>query len=355
MSRVSARGLRFRFFHGIGLPLGILWLGGCTHLAPAPPRTAAEVAARSSIDVLRLTAADVSATPLRVRVYLPPDYAAASGRRYPTLYINDGQDMEAVGLQSSLAMLYAERAIQPVIVVAIDMPPDRMAAYGLSERAQVRSVIAQTRYGPVGTKAHAYSEWVAKRLVSSIDARYRTRPAPEQRAVLGWSLGALNAFSLGWQYPEVFGRVGAFSPSFWLSAARDDADAVQRTRLAQQMVTSTPGPRRLRQYFAVGAMEETDDRDGDGINDALDDTRDLIDGWHVDGVLQARGLRQLDHDANAAYAARSSRSDIVLRVLPEGQHNQASWAKMLPGFLHWAYGTGAPRATSVEIEPPTAH
>lgn len=351
---MSARRLGFRVFHRIGLSLGILWLGGCAHLAPAPPHTAAEVATRSGIDVLHLAAAEVSATPLRVRVYLPPDYAANNGRRYPTLYINDGQDMEAVGLQSTLAVLYAERAIQPVIVIAIDMPPDRMAAYGLSVRAQARSVIAQTRYGPVGTTAHAYSEWVAKTLVPSIDARYRTRPVPEQRAVLGWSLGALNAFNLGWQYPDVFGRVGAFSPSFWLSAARDDADAVQRTRLAQQMVASASGPRRLRQYFAVGCTEETDDRDGDGVNDALDDTRDLIDGWHVDGVLKARGLRQPDHDANPAYTARLPRSDIVLHVLQEGQHNQASWAKMLPGFLHWAYGARAPRATSVEIEPATA-
>ena len=54
--------------------------------------------------------------------------------------------------------------------------------------------------------------------------------------MLGWSLGGLNAFSVGWQYPDVFGRAGAFSPSFWLSAERGDTDAVQRTRLAQRMV-----------------------------------------------------------------------------------------------------------------------
>src|SRR5207342_3793026 len=109
-----------------------------------------------------------------------------------------------------------------------------------------------------GTQAHAYSEWLAKTLVPTIDARYRTRTTPDARAVLGWSLGALNAFNLGWQYPELVARVGAFSPSFWLSAERGDAQAVQRTRLAQQMVAGSTPHWGLQQYFAVGTNEETD-------------------------------------------------------------------------------------------------
>jgi len=308
--------------------------GGCAHVAPL---TAAEVTARSRIDTLQLAAPQVASTPLRVRVYLPPDYDATAARGYPVLYVNDGQDMEAVGLQATLAALYAAGANAPVIVVAIDMPPDRMSAYGLSDCMQARSVIAQTKYGPVGTTAHAYSEFLAKTVVPAIDARYRTRTTPAGRAVLGWSLGALNAFNLGWQYPEVFGRVGAFSPSFWLSAERGDANAVQRTRLAQRMVATGTAHRRLQLYFAVGTAEETEDRDDDGVNDALDDTRDLIDGWHAGDVLKARGLRQRGYRVNLDYATHPVRADVVLAVLDGGQHNQTSWARMLPGFLRWAY------------------
>jgi enterochelin esterase-like enzyme len=336
--------------HAIAVSLSsIVLLGGCAHVAPAHPYTIAEVSAHSRIDTLQTAAPQIASAPLRVRVYLPPDYATSAARAYPVLYVNDGQDMEAVGLQATLATLYADGAIEPVIVVAIDMPPDRMGAYGLSQRAQARSVVAQTKYGPVGTTAHAYNEWLTKTLVPAIDTRYRTRATRAGRAVLGWSLGALNAFDLGWQYPEVFGRVGAFSPSFWLSAERGDADAVQRTRLAQQMVASGRAPRRLQQYFAVGTAEETDDRDGDGINDALDDTRDLIDGWRVDGVLKARGLRQRGYRVNLDYATHPTRADAALAVLDGGQHNQASWARMLPGFLRWAYA--APRATERATAP----
>lgn len=328
--------------HALSLLIAGALLCGCAHVAPARVVTADEIARRSTVDTLQVDAPGVAPAPLRVRVLLPPDYDAKAAIGYPVLYVNDGQDLEAVGLQATLASLHAEGTIRPLIVVAIDMPPDRIGAYGLSDRTNARSMIAQTRHGPVGTRAHAYSEWLAKTLVPLIDARYRTRTTPDARAVLGWSLGALNAFNLGWQYPELFGRVGAFSPSFWLSAKRGDAQQVQRTRLAQRMVEGSVPRNGARYYFAVGTAEETDDRDGDGVFDALDDTRDLVGGWLDGDTLHAKGLRQLGYSVNLDYGRQPGREDAVLAMLEGGQHNQASWARMLPGFLAWAYAYRAP-------------
>ena len=315
-------------------------VAGCAH-SPTPPATATQAVA-PTMELLQVAAPGVASVPLRVRVYLPPGYDAKAAIGYPVLYVNDGQDAEAVGLEPTLAALYAHKEIRPVIVVAIDMPPDRMAGYGLSDREHARSVAADTKYGPVGAHAHAYSEWVAKTLVPMIDARYHTRTTPDARAILGWSLGALSAFNLGWQYPDCSVASGAFSPSFWLSAERGDADAVQRTRLAQRMVDGATPRNGARFYFAVGTTEETDDRDDDGINDALDDTRDLIDGWRAGDVVKAKGLRQLGYSVNLDHAGHPTRADAALAVLEGGQHNQASWAKMLPGFLRWAYAVHAP-------------
>jgi enterochelin esterase-like enzyme len=322
------------------LLLIVTLVAGCAHRPPSPATTTQTVP--PAVELLQVAAPGVAPAPLRVRVYMPPGYDAKAAIGYPVLYVNDGQDMKAVGLESTLAALYAQQEIRPVIVVAIDMPPDRMGGYGLSDRQQARSVTADTKYGPVGAHAHAYSEWVTKTLVPMIDARYRTRTTPDARAILGWSLGALNAFNLGWQYAETFGRVGALSPSFWLSADRHGADAVQRSRLAQRMVGGTAPRNGARFYFAVGTAEETDDRDEDGINDALDDTRDLIDGWRVGDAVKAKGLRQLGYGVNLDHAAHPTRADAALAVLEGGQHNQASWAKMLPGFLRWAYAVHAP-------------
>ena len=98
----------------------------------------------------------------------------------------------------------------------------------------------------------------------------------------------------------------------------------------------------LKLFFAVGSAEETDDRDGDGINDAVDDTRDLIVGNSSDVDPKMRGLAQLGYSTNLDHAIRPTRADVALLLLEGGEHNQASWARMLPQFLQWAYGRQAP-------------
>lgn len=289
----------------------------------------------------RIAAPGVSPDPLRVHVHLPPDYAASGRRRYPVLYVNDGQDWDAVGFDSALAKMRRDRAMQPAIVVAIDMPPDRMGAYGLSDRKAGQSLVGDTRYGPVGVNADAYSRWIAERLVPCVDDRFRTRRDAAGRTVLGWSLGALNAFNLGWQYPEVFGQVGAFSPSFWIPAARGDGDAM-RTRLAQRMVDAGDKRAGSRFWFAVGDSEETDDRDRDGINDAVDDLRDLILGYRADDGFHARGLAGLGYSFDMDAADHAPRAaEVSYFLLRHGHHDQAAWKRMLPAFLAWAYGPPA--------------
>lgn len=258
-----------------------------------------------------------------IEVFLPPDYALKPGLRYPSLYINDGQDAESVGLKLTLQRQYAERRIGPVIVVAVSMLPDRMASYGFSERGKQRSLSAQTRFGPVGSKAQEYSDWLAGSLVPFIDRQYRTTPKPQARTILGWSLGAASAFNIGWNYPDVFGRVGGFSPSFWLSATQDDASQ----RLALRLIADHPMPKRFAVYLAAGSAEETDDRDGDGVIDVLDDAQDVVD------ALSSKALQ-------AGHPPRHH--DFSLARREGGRHDQASWQMLLPAFLQWAYPVDTP-------------
>ncbi|MBW8823368.1 MAG: esterase family protein [Xanthomonadales bacterium] len=288
---------------------------------------------------LKLAAPGASPKPMRMRLLLPPGYRAHSATRYPTLYINDGQDMEAIGLQATLDDLYRNHLIRPMIVVAIDMPQDRMAGYGVSDRAKGMSVVAPTKYGPVGANAQAYSQWLADTLVPYIDAHWRTRRDAGSRWLLGWSLGAINAFSVGWQYPRTFGKVGAFSPSFWLSTDSSDARSVQATRIAHALVETVPPPRNSRFFFAAGDAEEKSDRDGDGIIDVIDDVFDLMRGWIDDGGRGHAGLKQLGYSIDADYGVKPDASAAVFYRLPGGEHNQRSWARMLPAFLQWADGT----------------
>ena len=290
------------------------------------------------VETLEQAAPGLSDKPIRVRVHLPPQYESTQAR-YDTLYVNDGQDMQAVGMQATLDSLYARGAIRPVVVVAIDMPPDRMAGYGLFDRVKGEAIAAPTKYGAVGANAQIYAQWLTQTLVPVIDARYRSVARADGRAILGWSLGALSAFGIGWQYPELFGRVGAFSPSFWLSAQNTDADAVQATRIVHALVDASAPIPRPQLFFGVGSKEETDDRDGDGIIDVLDDTRDLIEGWSAPDGTAHKGLRQFGIATNLDHARTPNRDNAALYLLEGGKHDQPSWARMLPVFLRWAYAT----------------
>ncbi len=291
--------------------------------APAAPR----------IRTLHVPAPGVADAPLRVRVAVPPRCLDARAR-CDTLYVNDGQDAEATALFETVAALDARGEIRAPVVVAIDAPPDRMGAYGFSDRANGRPVIAPTRYGDVGARAQAYSAWLVDVLVPRIQARWPVRRTPASRTLLGWSLGGAHAFDVAWQYPDVLGGAGAFSPSFWLSTERDDADAIARTRIAHSKLTHAAPPS-LRLFLAVGTDEERDDRDGDGVNDALDDVRELVDGH-----AGAPGLRALGYRIDADGRVQPGHGDVALYVLPGGIHRQSSWGRVLPAFLRWAYPRG---------------
>lgn len=324
---------------------------------------AASAATPPRVETRHFTPAAFAPDQVRVEIHLPPGYDPDATPGYPVLYIHDGQDMPTVGLRETLADLHARDALRPLIVVAIHMLPDRTGTYGLSDRQHGRALVAETKDGAVGARAHDYAQWVATELVPTIDARYNTRASPDARATLGWSLGALAAFNLGWQYPELFARVGMFSPSLWQSAERDDDDAVQRTRLAQRQVHDGPPRVGMKLFLGIGDREETDDRDSDGLNDALDDARDFVLGWNPDGIdagTGLRGLAQLGYRIDQDHATAPNRADVALHLLPGGEHNQASWAKLLPAFLRWAYTRTAPPldATGTTVswqDLPSAH
>jgi len=107
----------------------------------------------------------------------------------------------------------------------------------------------------------------------------------------------------------------------------------------QGMVDHGPIRAGLKMWFAVGTAEETSDRDGNGIIDAINDVQDVIEGYRGPDGFHARGLKQLGYTVNLDYARHPSRdTNVALFLLQGGKHNQTSWKQMLPPFLLWAYG-----------------
>ena len=147
-------------------------------------------------------------------VYLPPDYET-SGRRYPVLYLQDGQNLfdpaTAFGGQDWRADqtaddLIARGAIEPVILVGIyNTGVKRMSEYTPTRCARRRK----------GGKADRYAEMLAREVKPFIDHEYRTRKGASSSGVGGSSLGALASLVAGLKYPRVFGRLAIMSPSVW--------------------------------------------------------------------------------------------------------------------------------------------
>lgn len=241
-------------------------------------------------------------TPREVRVYLPPGGVQPAT---PLLVALDGQNMPAWRLEEAIASLAARGATVLPLVVAIPSGADRLEEYGMAGTPD---------YAGRGRKAAEFQEFVLQAVIPAVRARYRLAPHAARTGVMGSSLGGLAAFDLAWHHPEVFGFAGIFSGSFWWRAENSTPAARQASRLAHRLVRESPPPQ-VRLWFSAGTREEADDRDGNGVIDAVQDTTELV------AALEQRGFRR--------------GPDLAYVEIPGGEHNEAAWARALPGFLEW--------------------
>jgi len=244
---------------------------------------------------------------LKFEVFLPPNYHQEN-RNYKVLYANDGQDMEAIKLKKTLENLYQQQAIEPLIVVAVYADKDRTQDYGTA---------CMPDYKQRGSHAHAYSRFMTEELLPFVWKKYRT--AYEKAAYMGFSLGGLSAIDIAWNHPDFFDKVGVFSGSFWWrKKAYEDGYDDHNDRIMHNIIRAGQKRNNMRFWLQVGTLDETEDRNNNGIIDAIDDTLDLI------GELEAKGY---------------SRSfDIHYELVEGGEHNPQTWGECMPNFLKWAFG-----------------
>lgn len=242
-----------------------------------------------------------------VRVFLPPDYEDTPARAWPLLVAHDGQEMAAWNLTEALAQHHASGGDTPV-VAAISAGPARLADYGTAGIPNAQNH---------GARAMEFQTFVTDTVLPWLRRRYRLRRSPAHTVVMGASLGGLSAFDLAWRRPDVFGVAGIFSGSFWWRTNDASVAEQQATRIPHQRVRETNRKPNLRLWFQTGTNDETADRDGNGVIDAIQDTTELID------ELTARGFRR--------------GTDVAYVEIPGGEHNPATWARALPEFLRWAF------------------
>jgi len=148
-------------------------------------------------------------------VYLPPTYETEGERRFPVLYMQDGQNLfdpetsfikgKYWRMGETADALVEAGAIEPLIIVGIYNAGVR--------RVDEYTPVEDKRLG--GGHADAYGRMLVEELKPFIDAHYRTLPGAEHLGIGGASLGGLVSLYLGLRYSTVFSRLAVMSPSVW--------------------------------------------------------------------------------------------------------------------------------------------
>lgn len=244
---------------------------------------------------------------VQVDCYLPVPVAEPGNMSL--LLINDGQNMEEMGLDKMLDVLMSENQISPVLCVAIHAGPERKMEYGTAHQAD---------YEGRGAKAGLYSRFIIEELLPFIHSTYNI-PAFKETAFAGFSLGGLSALDIVWNHPHVFSKAAVFSGSlWWRTKSLDDRYNEATDRIMHAQVRAGVYAPGLSFFFETGTHDETMDRNNNGIIDSIDDTTDLINELVTKGYDRAK--------------------DIVYLELPDGCHDVATWAKAMPVFLKWGWG-----------------
>jgi predicted alpha/beta superfamily hydrolase len=238
---------------------------------------------------------------------------------YKVLYMNDGGDIPSLKFKTILGDLYTDDSIEKIIVVGIDASGNRLNEYGTIDSTG-NSVICYSSIGQIGNKAKEYTNFLTEEVMPYINRNYRVKTGPENSSIMGSSVGGLSAFNIAWMKPDLLGKAGVFSGSFWWrenSGLNPTGEQINQARIMHKLVRNSNIRNGMKFWFEAGTNDETDDRDGDGIIDAIDDTKDLM-----------QELKTLGYTEN---------QDFVYVEVAGGQHNQSTWSQVLDDFLIWNY------------------
>lgn len=268
---------------------------------------------------------DILRTDRTVRICLPARYGEEPSRRYPVIYVHDGQNAfttagphAAFGwgnwqLDATARDLAAAGKMAEIILVAIDCSSRRYREYRGPAAATFAAAEPNPRWDSSEENAPylRYARFLARELKPQIDREFRTLPGPAHTGLIGSSMGGVASLALGWQYPRVFGRVASLSGAFQVE---------NRAFLRKVLRPHEGAPKPIRVYLDSGMIDNSGE--DDGMQDTADIKRELVRiGWKegknllhfIDPPLAKAELEQLGLPHDKLAEAQTS------------QHNELYW------------------------------
>lgn len=244
-----------------------------------------------------------------VDIYLPAQTINKNGLEL--LLINDGQDLQTMNFTAVLDSLIVAKSIKPLLCVGIHCGANRMQEYG---------TICRPDYKGRGSKAGLYSQFIFNELIPFIQLKYNIASFKE-KSFAGFSLGGLSALDIVWNHAREFSTAGVFSGSLWWRRRgyEDEDYDWQKDRIMHLQVQQGTLKPWLQFFFECGKLDETADRNNNGIIDSIEDTTDII--------AELKNLGYID-------------DQIFYLELEDGRHDIETWKKAFPAFLIWGWGRG---------------
>jgi predicted alpha/beta superfamily hydrolase len=232
-------------------------------------------------------------------VYVPPGYDDQNSRRFPVLYLHDGQNLFDgatafngqdwhVGQTADYAI--SAGLIEPLIIVGI---------YNTGKRRILEYTPTKVpRLG--GGRADRYARFLIEEIKPFVDRDYRTQPEAGRTGIGGSSLGGLVSIYVGLKFSYIFGKIAALSPSVWWNH-----------RIIHRFAAAAPIEPRPRIWLDIGT------REGPRIVEDVEKFRDILlaKGWQYD-------------------------RDLHYERVEGAEHNEAAWAARVGPFLQFLYPLG---------------
>lgn len=222
-----------------------------------------------------------------LRVYLPAGYAT-SKRKYPVIYMHDGQNL-FTGNTSFAGSWLVDSTLKtfPADKQAIVVGIDNSGQYRMAEYNAYTSKYAAKPDGD------AYLAFIVNTLKPHIDSLYRTKKDAKHTAIAGSSMGGLISMYAAVKYPDMFGVAGVFSPSFWIAPQM------------YPLTTDAKLNRKQRFFLACG------DQEGD----------ETVYVNKMDSVLMSKGFNRKKVPAPL--------------IMIGAKHNEAQWKLAFKVFYQW--------------------
>ncbi len=230
-------------------------------------------------------------TPRRAYIYLPDSYKKEPEKRYPVMYMFDGHnvffDEDATFGKSWGMNAYMKKSRKELIIVAVECNHQ-----GNGRLVEYSPFSYDNELGKIRGKGSVYMNWLVNTLKPYVDANYRTLPDRKNTIIAGSSMGGLMALYAVCVYNHIFQRAACLSPSLWTN------------------------PGEVLRIIAKSTIRR--------------DTTIYMDYGELEIFNHAQSEPAL---ISTAHMLLTKRVNLAMRIVPGGDHSEASWEKQIPIFM----------------------